>query len=172
MRSLCLRRVQAAGEVRRAGRVAGGKEEKRREGEDVFGWDARGLSVRCRGWGRVRSAGARGWNGKCRGIRSVVSLVALCAVERVVPQPIGSDSRWRRGIGNNVRSSNARVSSYVTMLQKFELSRQTSGSRCATETVGLVLSCLFFDIFGMGDYRYFRGRSCLASNPHDRLSLA
>lgn len=57
-------------------------------------------------------------------------------VERVVPQPIGSDSRWRRGIGNNVRSSNARVSSYVTMLQKFELSRQTSGSRCATETVG------------------------------------
>ena len=48
--------------------------------------------------------------------------------------------------------------------------RRVAG-RCATETVGLVLSCLFFDIFGMGDYRYFRGRSCLASNPHDRLSL-
>lgn len=27
-------------------------------------------------------------------------LVALCAVERVDPQPIGLDSRWRRGIGN------------------------------------------------------------------------
>ena len=61
MRALCLRRVQAAGEVRRAGRVAGGKEEKRREGEDVFGWDARGLSVRCRGWGRVRSFGRGAW---------------------------------------------------------------------------------------------------------------
>ena len=51
MRALCLRRVQAAGEVRRAGRVAGGKEEKRREEGDVFGWDTRGLSVSCRGWG-------------------------------------------------------------------------------------------------------------------------
>lgn len=118
---------------------------KRKSGareEYVFGWDTRGLSVRCRGWGRVRSAGARGWNGKCRGIRGVVSLVALCAVERVVPQPIGSDSRWRRGIGNNVRSSNARVSSYVTMLQKFELSRQTSGRPLCYRNgrVGAVLS--------------------------------
>lgn len=69
----------------------------------------------------------------------------------------------------HVRSSNARVSSYVTMLQKFELSRQTGGSRCATETVGFVLSCLSLDIFGLGRYRDFRERSSLASNLLDRL---
>ena len=153
MRGLCLRRVQTAGEVRRAGRVAGGKEERRREEGYVFGWDARGRSVRCRveGGGRVRSAGARGWNGKCRGMdKKRGILVALCAVERVVPQPIGSDSSWPRGIGNmSVQvMPGFRPTSRCCRNLNYNASR-----RCATETVGLVLSCLpmYFLIFLEGD---------------------
>ena len=46
------------------------------------------------------------------------------AVESEVPQPIGLDSNWRRGIGIMSVQGTTRVSSYVMMLQNFELSRQ------------------------------------------------
>ena len=93
-------------------------------------------------------------------------LVALCAVERVVPQPIGSDSSWPRGIGNmSVQvMPGFRPTSRCCRNLNYNASR-----RCATETVGFVLSCLSLDIFGLGRYRDFRERSSLASNLLDRL---
>ena len=121
MRALCLRGVQAAGEVRRAGRVAGGKEEKRREGGVCIRLGYSGLVGEMSRVGEG-SFGRGAWvewkvqRDKRRGILGgpVCSGEGSATANRLRQQLA---SRYRE----HVRSSNARVSSYVTMLQKFEL---------------------------------------------------
>lgn len=113
------------GEVRRAGRLAGGKEEMRREGRFVRYWVVMLRPVGgCRSvGGRVVQLGRAGGMKSAEGWSSVVGgIVVHCRVERGVRQPMGSAAVYVARVRVALREQQqgeepqGRVSGYVTML--------------------------------------------------------